>query len=409
MVYQPSKLGRIAVAEQSDWISSGGTAAATTAAAATCEAEISYPATTQEALSVDSMNGVFRSPRISGGSLSGATFSLTLPIHSWSSTTPSGAPSASNLFPDAIFVKNALGGVSYNGYAPDADTITGGTTSVLTMDGDDTSVMVPGQAILVPLGAPATGHSVGWIQSVDESASPDDVTLTQNLSAAPAATGRVYGSISTFMSSATTVPLTVTWQGNNANTQIRLEDCVVTSATITATPKEQPKLTVELLAKSWTNIGSGGAPGQFAIQNAQLPALLGNNAARLVVSNTATNVSSFEIAITNEVAEVMSHDSTEGVAQFVTTNRAVTCSFTAPAESLAVLSPGTARVIQLDLANVPGQAFSCLIPGAILQESSSIGDSEGLISESFTYAAGGYTSDENSANAGNSLARVAWL
>ena len=409
MVYQPSKLGRIAVAEQTNWISAGGSAASTTAAAATCEAEISYPATTQEALSTDSMNGVFRSPRISGGSLSGATFSLTMPIHSWNSSTPSGAPSASDLFPDAIFLKHALGGVSYNGYAPDADTLTGGTAGVLNMDGDDTAVMVPGQAILVPLGAPATGHSVGWIQSVNEAASPDTVTLVQDLSAAPAGTGRVYGSISCFMNSTTQAPLTVTWQANNANSQIRLEDCVVTSATISATPKEQPKLTVELLAKSWTNVGSGGAPGQVSISQAQLPALLGNNSARLVVNDTATNVASFEVAITNEVAEVMSHASTEGVAQFVTTNRAVSCSFTAPAETLATLAPGTARVIQLDLANVPGSAFSCLIPGAILQESSQIGDSEGLVAESFTYVAGGYTSDENSDNAGNSLARVAWL
>lgn len=405
MVYQPSKLGRIAVAEQTNWISAGGSAAATTATTAACEAEISYPATTQEALSTEAMAGVFRNPRISAGALSGS-FSLTMPIHAWSSSTPSAAPAAGNLFPDAIFLKHVLGGVSYSGYAPDTDTITGGTATVLTMDGADTAVMLPGQAILVPL---ASGHSVGWIQSVDESASPDNVTLAHDLSAAPAATGQVYGSITTFMNSTTNVPLTVTWQANNANSQIRLEDCVVVSATISATPKEQPKLTVELQAKSWTNVGSGGAPGQYAFALPQFPALLGNNSARLTVSNTSTNVSAFEISITNDVAEVLSHSSTEGVAQFVTTNRAVTCSFTVPAESLATLAPGTARIIQLDLANTPGQAWSCFIPGALLQEASSIGDAEGLIAESFVYAAGGYTSDENSANAGNSLARVAWL
>ena len=405
MVFQPSKLGRIAVAEQSDWISAGGSAASTTATTAVCEAEISYPSQTQAALSTDAIAGVFRSPRISAGALAG-TFSLTMPIHAWSSATPSAAPAAGNLFPDAMFLKHVLGGVSYSGFSPDTDSITGGTTSVLTMDGADTAVMLPGQAILVPL---ASGHSVGWIQSVDETASPDNVTLTAQLSAVPASTGQVYGSISTFMNTTTNAPLTVTWQANNANSQIRMEDCVVTSATIAATPKEQPKLTVELQAKSWTNVGSGGAPGQYAFPLPQLPALIGNNNARLTVSNTATNVSTFEIAITNDVAEVLSHASTEGVAQFVTTNRAVTCSFTAPAETLATMAPGTARILQLDLANVPGQSFSCIIPGAILQESSSIGDSEGLISESFVYASGGYTSDENSDNAGNSLARVAWL
>lgn len=170
-------------------------------------------------------------------------------------------------------------------------------------------------------------------------------------------------------------------------------------------------------AGGWTNIGSGGAPGDYAMTDRpQMPALIGANGSRLRVAGVAVNVSSMEIEITNDVQAVMSHAGTEGLAQYVTTNRSVALTATAEASTLAgvgMMSPGTSvGVVQFDANTTPGRALTMTIPLSQVEELQELGDSNGLVALTTRYAPQVYSADSGVGTLGDAAdtaARIAFL
>ncbi|MCP4028227.1 MAG: hypothetical protein GY736_18235, partial [Sphingomonas sp.] len=187
---------------------------------------------------------------------------------------------------------------------------------------------------------------------------------------------------------------------------------VVTSAKLTLSPKGQPTLECTCKFADWTNAGSGGAPGDYALTDLpQMPAAIGDNGARYLLGGTAVNAASFEIEITNDVAEAPGHASAQGVAQYVTTNRTVRTTVTVPAASIATINaPGTsAGVVQLDLNTTPGRALSVLMPLAQREALETLGDAGGLVALTGVFGPSNYTGDDTSTVPANTDFRIAFL
>ena len=407
MTYQQSRIGRIRVAEQSAW----GTAA--TSFTHAVEAEVgAYPALATEAIMTDALTAHHYHSAVISGSKVGGTLSLTIPIHGWSSSSDPSTCAAGDRTADQIFVEHALGSMFYGNRTAETTSLTGGSTTSATFAAGNVPTDVrSGEAILVPISG---GYSVGWVQTqdVDGGGGSDSLTLSNELADTPSSSGHCYGGMTAAMTNGTTTtPLTIQYQMANSNSVVRLVDCVVTSLSIDINPKEQPKMTIELQAGDWVNDGTGGAPGNYDYASTgQLPVAIGANGSRLLLGGTASNVASFNIAFTNEIVEAKSHASSQGLAQFVCVNRSCAVSYTMPAETITAQQPGHTQRIQLDVgANTVGNCLSVYIPSGVLTSQAALGDSDGLIAETFEYAAGLFMSDSTNTAPGNTSARIAFL
>lgn len=404
MGYAPSNIGRFALKTQSAW----GTAETSFAAANYCEAQVAIPTPVQEALRTDAVRGGYYAQRVVAGSKKDTAFTLSMPLHGFSDATPSGDPSAAH--PDALLVAAALGNYNIDGFASSA--MTGGTASAITVTDADYNLTV-GQAVGVPISG---GHSIGWVKTYADGGGGDDtLTLVDELSATPSGSGNLLGSITCYLTNTINAPLTFDWVGADASVHLRFYDCVVTSARISLNATEQATAEFSITAGGWTNVGSGGAPGDYTLTDLpQMPALVGANGSRLRVGTQAVDVSSLEIEITNDVQAVMSHAGTEGIAQYVTTNRAVMMTATSVPTSLAAIqAPGTsAGVVQFDGNTTAGRGLSILLPLAQFDELQEVGDSNGLVALTARYSPQSYSADSGDGTLGaaaDTAARIAFV
>jgi len=405
MAFSESRIGRVYVKEQGAW----GTPQTSFAAADVVECEITYPELTREAVSTDTVRGAFHHATHVMGAKVGTSISLTMPLHGWSATTPVGNPTE---HVDALLLKHALGGSNQAGYEV-VDTSQDSTTVIKYNDG----WALANWAGNAQLHTVSGGFTAGWVTSTDLTGDPDTATMLNQLSAQPTNEGQTYGSNTCYLTTghpAAATPLTVQWEGSDANAGIRLSDGVVTSATITAGPRQQPTLSVTMTFLDWDNVTGIGSPGQYAHALPQMSTLSGENGARLVLGADLTvDAASFEVTIESEMAVIGSHSGNEGAAQYYPTNRTVTASIVIPQDgALTTSSPSIdPGAVQLDLAGTAGSSLSILIPEPRIIEQSTIGDSEGIVASTLSLGCAVMTSDA-SAGAGaaaNSVFRVAFL
>jgi len=350
------------------------------------------------------MKGNFHADTVVGGAKR-ATFSLSMVLHGWntSGSTPAADPLIT-VNPEMLLLKSALGGLVATGYSTDA---TGGTAETPT--NSSLSAGWIGNAQLYDLGSSV--YSAGWVQN----ATGTDITMVKSLSNDPTGS-TTWGSATAYLTKAPVSPLTIFYQGPSVagatgnGATIRLFDCVVTSATITINPKEQPKLSCEVSAGGWDITGSG-LTDSFTYSYTQLNPLLGVNGARFITAAGGTPAFSGEFTIENSVAEIPQLSKSQGLAEFVSTNRVVTGTLLLPTDNnFSLKSPGQVLgAIQLDLASSPGQSFSILVPNAVVSEMETIGDNDGVIATNNAIVTAKYTSDAASDEAGNKAFRVAWL
>ena len=401
--YMESRIGRIAVAAQTTW----GTAESVPIAdTGTVECELTYPTTEQEALVQESLKGNFHADTVVGGAKR-ATLSLSMVLHGWSQSTPTDNVDTLSTNPEMLLLKSALGGLVATGYTANC---TGGAVGAPTNSALSSAWI--GNAQLYE--APANTYSVGWVKN----ATGTTVTLIRALTGAPQ-TGTAYGSATAYLTKAPVSPLTIFYQGPDVTgasgdgAVLRLSDCVVTSATITINPKEQPKLTCEISAGAWDIPASPvtGLTGQFDYGYTQLNPLLGVNGARMVSAAGEMAVFSAEINIENTVTEINSLGASQGLNEFVAVNRVVTGTIVMPTDNnFSLQSPGASLgTVQVDLASTPGQSFSILSPACTVGEMQTIGDNDGVIATTNNIVLSKYTADASSSEAGNKPFRVAWL
>lgn len=342
--------GRLAVKEQA---SSWGTAE--TSFSATDYLEVQGPVVPpmpRETLSVDTYRPGNTAPSRVPGSKAGGTISFTIPLHGLSSSVPGANPS---IHPDATIIKAALGGGGSDGYSA---TVTGGTEVTPT----DSSIPEAhaGFCSLYPL---TSGYSAGWNSVVTASTSS---TLLVELSAAPVA-GTALGSYTLWLSNTDSVPLTIDWLGSDANAHIRYIDCLPSKVTITFAAKQQPSMEVEFTFLSWTNVGSGGAPADYAYTYPRIPAFIGANGARALFTGGGDLCpKTVVIEITQTLEQVECGSADQGVDSLAWTDRMVRVSLTTTPNDLSstpwvYVAGETVEPLQVDACTQPGRGLSVLV------------------------------------------------
>lgn len=341
--------GRLAIKEQA---SSWGTAE--TSFSATDYLEVQgpiVPPMPRETLSVDTYRPGNTAPPRVPGSKAGGTISFTIPLHGVSSTVPGANPT---IHPDATIIKAALGGGGADGYST---TVTGGTAATPT----DSSIPTAhaGYCSLYPL---AAGYSAGWNSVVTATTAS---TLLVELSAAPVA-GTALGSYVLWLSNTDSVPLTIDWLGSDATAHIRYIDCLPSKITITFAAKQQPSMEVEFTFLSWTSVGSGGAPADYAYQYPRIPAFIGANGARAVMDTIEMCPKTVVIEITQTLEQVECGSATEGADSLAWTDRMMRVSITTTPNDLSVTpwthaAGDTTDPLQIDGCTQPGRGVSVLV------------------------------------------------
>ncbi len=341
--------GRLAIKEQA---SSWGTAE--TSFSATDYLEVQgpiVPPMPRETLSVDTFRPGNTAPPRVPGSKAGGTISFMIPLHGVSSTVPGANPT---IHPDATIIKAALGGGGADGYST---TVTGGTAATPT----DSSIPTAhaGYCSLYPL---AAGYSAGWNSVVTLNTSS---ALLAELSAAPVA-GTALGSYVLWLSNDDAVPLTIDWLGSDATAHIRYIDCLPSKITITFAAKQQPSMEVEFTFLSWTNVGSGGAPADYAYTYPRIPAFIGANGARAVSDTTDLCPKTVVIEITQTLEQVECGSADQGVDSLAWTDRMMRVSITHTPTYFdgapwTYVAGETIEPLQIDGCTQPGRGVSVLV------------------------------------------------
>jgi hypothetical protein len=413
----PSNLGRFAVREQSAWGTAQSAGSMTNAYFVECTMTVPTPA--QESIQADVMRADhFATTRVAGGK-GPVEISLSMPLHGFSTSTPSGTPTE---HPDSVLLKSCLGSAEQGGYH--ASDLAGGTASVLNIANGTAVVADVGRAMLVPISG---GHSVGWVSAMADGADPDTYTLIRDLSAAPSAAGAILGSNAIVLDKTQPTPLTLQFLGSTANVSYLYSDAVVTAATITLNAREQPTLEVTLRAATWSEESgttAGGPTAAALADRPQLPVVLGDNGARVVNSAGALTCGQVSIAMAAEVVDEINF-SGQGISRFVVTKRTVDITTVTPATSgtptagaldnpAALGAPGASvGAIQVDANTTPGRSFSALVAAGQLKDLQALGDSGGIVAITTVVEAAQYTGDTTSAGAvtspGNTPFRLAFL
>ena len=408
MAYHPSNLGRVSLAKQAAW----GTKQTSFGASTYAECEITTPTLSREALMTEAYRGSYYAHRVSAGSRDGATASIRMPLHGWSAATPSADPTSSNQHVDSLLFEYILGGTDYT-QAVQGKTVDSYSAPTVTASGSPTACAA--DAVLVQTGAGGTGYGVGWVKTLASA----DLTMTNNLANVAIADGEIFGSMTHFLSSSQpSVPLSMEFIGADSSSRIIMYDGLVTSVTLTMDAKAQPMLEAELTFADWEFMGSGGGPGLYTYSLPQLPASTGTTGALVRSNGTSVDVAAMSVAFTAEYKAVLNHSSSEGVSRYVVTSRDVNMTMEVLVNTMGaseVKSPGdTYSYLQADLnSNAPGAAFSMLLPVGQINEQSTLGDSEGIVSVSHSIGPGYYDADtgtgDGSTNAIDTPCRVAFM
>lgn len=311
------------------------------------------PPMPRETLSVDTYRPANTAPPRVPGSKAGGTISFTIPLHGVSPTTPSDNPS---IHPDATIIKALLGGGGADGYSA---TVTGGTAATPTDSG--IPVAHAGYASLYPL---SSGYSIGWNSVVTLNTSS---ALLVDLAGTPAS-GTALGSYVLWLSNTAASPLTIDWLGTDSTAHVRYYDALPSKITITLAAKQTPVMEVEFTFLNWDNVGSGGAPSDYAYGYPRIPAFIGANGARaLFAGGSSICPSKVVIEMTQTLNEAECGPATSGVDSLAWSDRMVRVSVTRNPTDLSAtpwtdVAGDVKAALQVDACTTPGRAFGMVMP-----------------------------------------------
>ena len=409
MAFSQTNIGRVRLGKQTAWNDSS----ITFAARHLTEAEVFIPELATEMMQTESMRGDYSAYRSVSGSKANVSVSLKMPLHGWSSTTPSADPTASEQHVDSILLEYALGATAYSsGFTSKTIAASPGTTSSTNFGTGDAPP--EGYCFGVPISATPT-FAIGWGQDQ----STDAMAWIQNLaSAAHASSSDVLGSMINHMSTASpSTGLVMNYEGQDANTDITLSNGMVTRLKIMMAPNQQPTIEADLVFGAWA-LGTDGAPGLYEFTLPQMPVAVGNNGARMILNNVAvSDVFNVEFEVGIEYEPILGHSAAEGISQYLVTNRDATMTVTAPTTNantdMSTLGGSSVGPLQVDLNTTAGRMFSILMSDTILENTRTLGDHNGVVGTTSVYKAGYYDNDGSDTAVGtppaDTLVRAAFL
>lgn len=403
-----SNKGRIAIKQQAVW----GTAETSFASTDYLEVEAPFvPPLAREAIRANVYQPGYTEPETLAGSKSPTELTFRMPLHGWSTATPSGNPT---VFPDALLFELALGDASGFGYNT-ANLGAGTPADEQTTYTDGTiAAGLTGYAVSYPT---AGLRTIAWIDDVNSAGSPDIASFIA-ATARDVTSGTAYGSFVAWLSNTAQLPATVDWFGSDANAHIRYSDGLPTSVRLIVSTKTQPMVEVTNRFLTWENLGTGGALTPATYGYPQIPPTLGANGTRLAINGTDLCFATATLEITQELAENECGGATEGAGSMSVIGRRVTLELIFLDEDLATIgvgsttAPGTALAgpLQLDIATItPGRSASVLIPAPYLLEQPTLQDLGGKLATRVLIGCRDYTGDTGSTAPADTALRIAWL
>jgi hypothetical protein len=407
MAISLSNKGRVAIKQQAAW----GTAQTSFASTDYLEIEAPFvPTLTQEALRPNTFRPGFTEPEIIAGSKAPTEMSFRFPLHGWSTGGPVADPTA---HPDSLIFKTALGSSGSDGYT--AALASGSTQTSLNITNGSADTAWEGYGLLVPKSG---GYEFAWAKNVDTTVNPDTIELLNELPVVPSSSGTIYGSLTSSLTTAAQLPLTVDYIGSDANTYVRFFDGLPTSVRVVIAAKQLPMCEVTIRFLNWTNLHTGGALADAVYGYPLIPPTIGANGALFKCEDTEFCAATANITITQELSEVECTGSSQGVSQLVATNRQVTAEIVYTQSDLTSIGLNALGdeagdksdgCLTFDLAtNTPGRAFGMLIARPVLMEQPTIQDLGGKIATRVMIGCAPYTGDDSSTAPADTPFRVAF-
>ena len=389
--YSSSKIARLSVKNQAAW----GTADVTSMIDLECEVpSFDFPT---ELLEIDSIRSGFFSPPPIAGARSGGTLSFKMRMHGWS-TAGTGIGVSPTEHADSLMLKYALGANLSDNYTTELGT--GSTTTNVKVGDGTTASLSAGGGIVVP-STTAGEYKLGVIKSGDGDPDPEELTLSYPLAAAVASSGTIYGTNTVYLSTGIT-PLTFLWTGQNEGEYYTLSDCVVESASITCSPAGHLEVDYSVKVGNWSQTPAGAATTSYTVSDPYLPVAVGRSGGSLATTtgsvNTELPVGDLTITITNTLIEARQFAASEGIAQYILSDRVVALSMTIPTtdalttSAWADLVGTTGDAVRYELGTTPGKMFGMYIP-APFYKSVTAEDQGGLHGLSVDFGVGTYSGD----------------
>ncbi len=401
--YNVARLGRIAIKSQSAW----GTAETSGFTALECEAAL--PPTGREIHEKygTTITGGHYYLKPVDGSQFGQEFSITMPLHGWSSAPGVASPAD---HPEALILASILGAKSLQSYV--AAGVSGSGSTSTTLDVLNAGSFASGQAVGFYNTDTTPLFQAGFITETTTAGAPDTLTLSTAFTGSIADSTSVHGANTCYLSTDDiTQFFTIEWRSVVNNSRVLLDSCVPSSVELTLGAKGQPMISVTFVCNGMTADDDSADLGATTFSYPTLPAAIGNNSARLVRgTTTATAAHDFSIAISQSLAPRLDHNAASGVAGVVATERTVTCTFNELLTAEPNLSTDTSETrIFLQLGSGAGNTMCVYMPEPVLTAVGDLTDSEGLIAQSKSYQPGSHTQDEGSTAPADTDFRISFL
>jgi hypothetical protein len=247
-------------------------------------------------------------------------------------------------------------------------------------------------------------YKLGVVKSKSEDGGdPDNVNLAYPLSDAPTGVSSysIFGTNTVYLSTGLT-PLTFLWTGQNEGEYYTLSDCVVESASITCSPAGHLEVDYSVKVGNWSQTPAGAATTSYTVSDPYLPVAVGRSGGSLATTtgsvNTELPVGDMTITITNTLIEARQFAASEGIAQYILSDRVVALSMTIPTtdalttSAWADLVGTTGDAVRYELGTTPGKMFGIYIP-APFYKSLTAEDQGGLHGLSVDFGVGTYSGD----------------
>ena len=404
MAYNLSNIGRIAIAHQTTF----GTATTAQASFTPMECEASLPPVAREVFERNAItSGHYKLTPIEG-SQHGQEYTLTFPIHGFSSSVTSAPTLATTgviAHPEAQILKAILGNAhtdadSYIAAGSVANWSDNKTLQVLTgVDADLSDNTAAGAAVGVSTtvsGFSSTQVRAAFVTNITDT-DPDTYTLLNPLGGTVATLQNIYGAKTIFLDNELSPQFfTLEWRSIQSSSRILLDSCHVKTVEITLNPRGVAMMTATFVVNgiTATDTGDAAALGQTSYTLPTLPTAIGNNSTVFRKGDTATAINDLSITIEQTLANRLDHSASNGVGGMLCTGRSVVAKFSelitaAPVTSLDS-SPSS---IFFQIGGTAGNIMAVSMPAPVMYEVGSLSEVESAVAQEVTYSPGSYTGD----------------
>ena len=300
---------------------------------------------------------------------------------------------------DKLWAGEHLQSVAYAAAGLDS----GSTTAIAKVDDGSLSAYEPGSLFLCE---PASGVASSFIKTKTDNGSgnADDVRFFEAAEAAGAANGKVFGSLTSFVSADQPAPLTMVVVGTESAMATRLTGCISTGFSISLESGQVPVAEIRYSFTDFEMVSAGGLVSPE--KRPRTAPILGTKGGFLKLDGVKKcGLSSVSLDVELSVSYTRCHSAPQGVSSATVTQKVCRFSASIPYDSADAITDsthiwqnklenGTDISFSVNSGKAAGSVFSMLIPAANLTAVPDMGDDEGRVSFTLEAEAGVFSGDD---------------